>query len=639
MGVFCHIALVGGGHGKAGVQGNGGSVGTFAFIQAHDHGVLGVLAGLYGFYHYIAAAGGQQGRGGRIGSQHGGQTVEPHAAAGHLGAEAFRMGLDGVPERVGAYIAALIGPGTALGQRQGHGSALNADAILAVIEDAQPAARLRKVGIAVVAALEHGLLAGIVGSGGALNVAKLDLVSGCFGAQIGGECRFQHTVLFVPVQYGLPFYQRAFGAENHVLLKDCCGAQFIPAVQAELLRAIGGHGLLGKAGGGLQFHHAVGVNIPAIPASGNILCHQQGIHWAVRPLHAVCTGNKGGNAPQLVQLYLQQRGGQRFAVIHKAAGLGGLFTGNKMHHGSAQRGAFQPIHSGGGGAIGKNHILQRYAGLLGYKAGGNLRQVEHIAAGFIQRVQHGITVLRGGKPAAQQFAAGVQHLGHIMQAAVISGGNAAAGQNIVELVYQQGVPQRAQGSAVRRGAGGYGAAGQAELQHAQQVFRHAVVLFDLLLGRQGAAVQLQIQLTVIHGQGGGGSFELLHKGIGRGIFDLGAALQILQASGGFDHLKLRSAAAIAIAKGHQPLRERLLAGNVVLVANALNAFQQPSRVGPGIDHKKVCYHAGTVDAFPDKGFIGEAVGIVPGKLGGQKSGHTKTLHNLWQGGAVAKGIR
>lgn len=148
-----------------------------------------------------------------------------------------------------------------------------------------------------------------------------------------------------------------------------------------------------------------------------------------------------------------------------------------------------------------------------------------------------------------------------------------------------------------------------------------------------------IQLTVIHGQGGGGGFQLLHKGIGGGIFDLGAALQILQPSGGFDHLKLRSAAAIAIAKGHQPLRERLLAGNVVLVANALNAFQQPSRVGPGIDHKKVRYHAGTVDAFPDKGFIGEAVGIVPGELGGQKSGHTKTLHNLWQGGAVAKGIR
>ena len=77
-----------------------------------------------------------------------------------------------------------------------------------------------------------------------------------------------------------------------------------------------------------------------------------------------------------------------------------------------------------------------------------------------------------------------------MQAAVISGGNAAAGQDIVELVYQQGVPQRAQGSAVRRGVGGNSAAGQAELQHAQQVFRHAVVLFDLLLGRQGAAVQL-----------------------------------------------------------------------------------------------------------------------------------------------------
>ena len=43
------------------------------------------------------------------------------------------------------------------------------------------------------------------------------------------------------------------------------------------------------------------------------------------------------------------------------------------------------------------------------------------------------------------------------------------------------VSQRAQGSAVRRGVGGNSAAGQAEFQHAQQVFRHAVVLFDLLL--------------------------------------------------------------------------------------------------------------------------------------------------------------
>ena len=70
---------------------------------------------------------------------------------------------------------------------------------------------------------------------------------------------------------------------------------------------------------------------------------------------------------------------------------------------------------------------------------------------------------------------------------------------------------------------------------------------------------------------------------------------------------------------HYPYSDELLIGGMSCdgcaqnVANALNAFQQPSRVGPGIDHKKVCYHAGTVDAFPDKGFIGEAVGIVPGK--------------------------
>ena len=49
------------------------------------------------------------------------------------------------------------------------------------------------------------------------------------------------------------------------------------------------------------------------------------------------------------------------------------------------------------------------------------------------------------------------------------------------------------------------------------------ILFDLLLGRQGAAVPAP-DTAHRHTQAGrGGGFQLLHKGIGGGIFDLGAA--------------------------------------------------------------------------------------------------------------------
>ena len=137
----------------------------------------------------------------------------------------------------------------------------------------------------------------------------------------------------------------------------------------------------------------------------------------------------------------------------------------------------------------------------------------------------------------------------------------------------------------------------------------------------------------------GYSLQFLYKIIHGCVFRIGAAFQVLQTAGCFNHLKLRAAAAVAVAEGNQPLRKGLLAGNVILVADALNPFQKSGGIGPGVNDEEMGIDTGTVDSPPYKGFVGESVGIVPGKLGGQKTRHPKPSHNLGQCGAVAKGIR
>lgn len=48
---------------------------------------------------------------------------------------------------------------------------------------------------------------------------------------------------------------------------------------------------------------------------------------------------------------------------------------------------------------------------------------------------------------------------------------------------------------------------------------------------------------------------------------------------------------------------------------------------------------GTVNSLPDKGIVGELIGVIPGNLGGQEILHAAALHDLGQRRAVAEGVR
>ena len=258
------------------------------------------------------------------------------------------MGLDAVSKAVDAFIAPFIRAGAALGKRQCQSSALNADAIFAVVEDAQSPSRLGQVRIAMVAPLKHGLLNHIIGSGGTLNAAKLNFVPCVLRPQIGGEADLQYPVLLMPVQHTLPLYQGAVTAENHILLQERGCAQGIAAVQAELPDTVNGHLWFCQTSGRVKLHQAVRINVPAVPPCGNILRQQQRVHGGTGPLHPICTGDEGDDVPRFIQFHLQQRGEEGFAGVNKGAVRLMGFSGNQMQHRCAQCRTFQTVYCGGG---------------------------------------------------------------------------------------------------------------------------------------------------------------------------------------------------------------------------------------------------------------------------------------------------
>ena len=198
----------------------------------------------------------------------------------------------------------------------------------------------------MVAPLKHGLLNDVVGGGRSFDIAKLNFVAHVLRPQIRGEAGLQYPVLFMPVQNGLPFYQRAVCAENHILLQERGCSQIIAAVQAELPGTIDGYLLFRQTSGGVKLHQAVRINVPAIPTCGNILCQQQRVHGAAGPLHPIRTGDEGDDVSRFVQFHLQQRSFQGSAGVNKGAFLVRGFPGNQMQHGCAQRRAFQTVHCG-----------------------------------------------------------------------------------------------------------------------------------------------------------------------------------------------------------------------------------------------------------------------------------------------------
>ncbi len=97
------------------------------------------------------------------------------------------------------------------------------------------------------------------------------------------------------------------------------------------------------------------------------------------------------------------------------------------------------------------------------------------------------------------------------------------------------------------------------------------------------------------------------------------ALEVGGAVGLRHHLAGRPAAAVAVAEGHQRDRPVALLGVLALGLGELER-REPGVVG--VDRRQVGEDPGAVDALPPEGVVGQHVGLVPGHLLGQEAAAT-----------------
>ena len=201
-----------------------------------------------------------------------------------------------IPKGINAFVAARVRPHAAFGQREGNPAALDADAILAVVQKRDAVGGLAEIGIFVAAHLELSLLQRIVAGGGALDAAELDLLPGGGSLYGGVERGFQKAVRSVPFQFGVDFHKGTVGVEDDVLPHNGTAAHGPGAAHAVFHRPVGrDHPALQHAVGP-QLFHAVRVDVPAVPRGGDILGGKERVKGQPRAqLAAGAPVDKGGN--------------------------------------------------------------------------------------------------------------------------------------------------------------------------------------------------------------------------------------------------------------------------------------------------------------------------------------------------------
>ena len=211
----------------------------------------------------------------------------------------------------------------------------------------------------MVAHLKHCLFPCVVAGHGALDTAELDFVAGIRAADIGVKGGFQQTVPFPPVQDIFPLYQRCIGAEYHVLDQVRVFTYRICAVDAELNRAVGSDAAFQQAGVRRQLHHTVGIDIPAVPASGYILAPEKLAEGTAAPFHAVCQRGQGGNKPRFVKAHPEQRRGEYIARKTEGRRLGcrSGFRTMQTQYAAAQSRPGKSLYRSGAGAVGPENLL------------------------------------------------------------------------------------------------------------------------------------------------------------------------------------------------------------------------------------------------------------------------------------------
>ena len=482
----------------------------------------------------------------------------------------------------------------------------------------------------MVAHLEPLLVIAAAAVGGPGHIAELDLVESLLGPHIHRELHLQQPVQLVPVQGGGKLHHRAVGPQGDGLAHR---RPADPPGPAHRRRKPGGPGH--RKGLALQFLGGlvpvVAVNVPGVELAGHVLVHPQGVHRAA-----------GGQFPA-VQGVAQQpaqpvQPHRHPAVAQHRAGPVGLGKGG----------------GGGGGQLGgqQGHRAQRRHPHLRFAAahrhrfalrrdgagGKGFGQGQHLGALKALAVEQGQALAL-----LQQGAAGVggQGAGLALQLGVggvgllVDPGNAGPGQDVMELVEQQGLPQPFGGPGVV-GAAAQGGQGAPQFQVVQGVLAAAVVLFDGRLGGVGAPVGVEVELAV-PGVGRAALFVQRLKKV-HGVFHPhpGRTLQVLLPQGELDVVPAGAAAPVPVAEGNQEIFQ------MALLHPVPPDPAQLGRVGAvGVAGGQEGGHLAAVHPLPGEVMVGEGVALVvaPEDLLGHQVAHPALAQQLGQRGRVAEGVR
>ena len=118
---------------------------------------------------------------------------------------------------VNASVALEIGAQAALVQGQAQLAAVDADAVLAVVENGNAEAGLGEVGIFMVEHLELCLFNAVVACGRALDIAELDIEAGELLPDRSIERSLEEAVVILPIHDGVEAHLGAVRKEYHIL--------------------------------------------------------------------------------------------------------------------------------------------------------------------------------------------------------------------------------------------------------------------------------------------------------------------------------------------------------------------------------------------------------------------------------------
>jgi len=221
---------------------------------------------------------------------------------------------------------------------------------------------------------------------------------------------------------------------------------------------------------------------------------------------------------------------------------------------------------------------------------------------------------------ADQRFEGRLELGEVAACVVVHEPDRRAGEDVVELLQQQELPEP-----VELGAWIVAARGRQELGIVQQLLAHAVAALREGLRRVHAAVVLEVELADDHGTVGVLSFQRFEELVARRLPRAREALQVARASQRFEHRARRAAAAVAVPVDEQARPARLVILELAIgVEQLLDACVAVVRV----DGREVAEHFTAVDPLPRERVRVWTVEAVPRELLRQEPRHAGEAQQL-----------